>query len=82
MIAPNEELKFTSQDIYKLCVILLHKVGKVDVPKEVFDDFPADAKINVTFDLNTGYWTFVVPIPKSKRTRGIIKPNRNLIVPN
>ncbi len=80
MIAPNN-ITFTPHEVYKLCVILLHKVGKVDVPKEVFDNFPKDAKMDCTFDPNTGYWTFVAPTPKSKRKRGIIKLDKRLFIP-
>ena len=78
----NEERELPPEDMFKLCFILLNILGgKVSVPAETFENFPKDTDVKYEYDEANKTWLFYAPTPKSKRKRGVLRPNRRLILP-
>jgi len=84
MIAENyhdnevEEKQLTPQEMRSLLHILLTVVKGITIPQQTFDEYDAEAKINITFDEENEVWRLWVPSPKH---RGIVVPKKKMTKP-
>jgi len=78
---PEEEVEpqLTPENMRALLCILVGMIPGITIPQKTFDEFPKDAKINITFDEVNQLWRIWVPRPQK---RGLVVPKRRIITPN
>jgi len=77
-IRPALPSEFSQENMYAVFCLLLAKCGsKIAISDMLLEKFPG-GNIDVSHDDDKGLW--IISIPKPKRKRGIITPNRKLII--